>query len=428
MLNIQKIIEETDHVKERLASRGEDAPIDEIVELDVRRRGLIVDVDELRGHRNETSKAIGAAKQKPSPEQIAEMREVGNRIKQIEADLLETEESLRYLMIVLPNLPLDDVPIGLDESSNVILETVGKADESAPAVEPHWDSGPRLGIINLEAGARMSGARFFVMSGAGAQLQRALTSWMLDVHVRENGYTEISPPLLVREETMLGSGNLPKFASNLYRDDESGLWLIPTAEVSLNALHAGEIIDAGVLPLKYVAHTPSFRKEDTAAGRDTRGIKRVHQFEKVEMFRYTEPEDSAAALSDMLSQATDLCARLGFAYRTIALCTGDIGFQSAKTFDIEVWSPGVQEWLEVSSISTCGDFQARRNGTRYRPAPGASTRYPTTLNGSGLAVPRIMIAIMENGLNSDGSISVPEVLVPYTGFERIEAPASLPLS
>jgi len=424
MLNIQKIIEDTDHVKERLAARGEDAPIDKIVELDVKRRSLIVDVDELRGRRNETSKAIGAAKQKPSPEQIAEMREVGDRIKEIETELCEAEEALRELLIVLPNLPLSDVPIGLDESSNIIVETVGEADESAPGVEPHWDSGTRLDIIDLEAGARMSGARFFVLKGPGAQLQRALTSWMLDVHVRENGYTEIAPPYLVREETMRGSGNLPKFADNLYRDDESDLWLIPTAEVSLNALHAGEIIEAGVLPLKYVAHTPSFRKEDTAAGRDTRGIKRVHQFEKVEMFRYTEPDDSPAALNDMVSQATDLCARLGFTYRTLALCTGDIGFQSAKTFDIEVWSPGVQEWLEVSSISTCGDFQARRNGTRYRPTPGASTKYPTTLNGSGLAVPRIFIAIMENGLNSDGSITVPDVLVPYTGFDRIEAPSS----
>ncbi|NQW17756.1 MAG: serine--tRNA ligase [Chloroflexi bacterium] len=423
MLSIQKLVENPDHFRERLESRGEQPPIDKIVELDVKRRSLIVDVDALRGRRNETSKAIGAAKQKPSPEQIAEMREVGDHIKEIEADLRETEEALRDLVIVLPNLPLSDVPIGLDESSNVIIKTIGEVDETAPGVEPHWDSGPRLGMLNLEAGARMSGARFFVLSGAGAQLQRALTSWMLDVHVRENGYTEIAPPLLVRGETMLGSGNLPKFASNLYRDDESDLWLIPTAEVSLNALHAGEIIEAGVLPLKYVAHTPSFRKEDTAAGRDTRGIKRVHQFEKVEMFRYAEPEDSPAALDEMVTQATDLCARLGFAYRVISLCAGDIGFQSAKTFDIEVWSPGVQEWLEVSSISTCGDFQARRSGTRYRPTPGASSRYPFTLNGSGLAVPRIMIAIMENGLNPDGSITVPDVLVPYTGFDRIEVPS-----
>ena len=422
MLSIQQIVENTDRVRERLETRGEEPPLDEIIEIDAKRRSLIAEGDRLRAQRNEVSKAIGAAKQKPSPEQITEMREVGDRVKQIEADVRAAESKINDLIIALPNLPLDDVPVGPDESANVIVEQVGEPADPGFEVEPHWDSGPRLGAINLEAGARMSGARFYVLSGAGAQLQRALISWMLDIHVRNNGYTEIYPPLLVREETMIGSGNLPKFKSNLYRDDETDLWLIPTAEVALNALHTGEIIEAGVLPLKYVAHAPSFRKEDTAAGRDTRGIKRVHQFEKVEMFRFTEPEQSEDALTEMVKEAADLCARLGFVYRIVQLATGDIGFQSAKTFDIEIWSPGVQEWLEVSSISTCEAFQTRRNNTRYRPAPRASTMFPHTLNGSGLALPRVMIALMENGLQEDGSIVIPEELHPYTGFDRIENP------
>ncbi len=353
MLSIQQIVENTDHVRERLESRGEDPPLDEIIETDVRRRSLIAEGDELRAKRNEVSKAIGASKQKPSPEQIAEMREVGDRVKEIEAEVRAAEETVHDLILPLPNLPLEDVPVGPDESANVIVEQVGEPAVPDFEVEPHWDSGPRLGAIDLEAGARMSGARFYVLTGAGAQLQRALISWMLDTHVRENAYTEIYPPLLVRRETMVGSGNLPKFGDDLYHDDESDLWLLPTAEVALNALHAGEIIEAGELPLKYVAHTHSFRREKTSAGRDTRGIKRVHQFEKVEMFRFVEPDQSEDALTEMLAEATDLCARLGFVYRIVQLATGDIGFQSAKTFDIEVWSPGVNEWLEVSSISSC---------------------------------------------------------------------------
>ncbi len=422
MLSIQQIVENTDHVRERLQSRGEDPPLDRIIEIDVRRRSLIAEGDQLRARRNEVSRAIGASKQKPTPEQIEEMGEVGDRIKAIDAEVRDAQSAIDELMIALPNLPLGDVPIGPDESANVIVEQVGEPVQPDFEVEPHWDSGPRLGAINLEAGARMSGARFYVLSGAGAQLQRALISWMLDIHIRNNGYTEIYPPMLVRRETMVGSGNLPKFADDLYRDDESDLWLIPTAEVALNALHSGEIIESGILPLKYVAHTPSFRKESTSAGRDTRGIKRVHQFEKVEMFRFVEPEQSEEALSEMVAEATDLCARLGFVYRIVQLATGDIGFQSAKTFDIEVWSPGVEEWLEVSSLSTCEAFQTRRNNTRYRPEPRAGTRFPHTLNGSGLALSRVMIALMENGLQEDGSIVIPEVLHSYTGFDRIEMP------
>jgi len=248
-----------------------------------------------------------------------------------------------------------------------------------------------------------------------------LAAWMLDVQTEQHGYTEIDPPLLVRPETMTGSGNLPKFKDNLYRDEETDLWLIPTAEVALNGLHQGQIIDPGILPLKYVAQTPSFRKEHASAGRDVRGIKRVHQFEKVEMFRYVEPENSEAALEEMLNEAEELCKRLNLTHRVLELCAGDIGFQSAKTYDIEVWSPGSAEWLEVSSISTCTDFQARRNNTRYRREAGDSTKFPHTLNGSGLALPRIWIAIIENGLQPDGSVVIPDELVPYTGWDQIES-------
>ena len=419
MLSLEQIVRDPEKFRAALVRRGEDPPIDRILELDSRRKALIQSADVDRATRNQVSKAIGAEKRKPTPEEITEMRETGDRIKSVEAELATVLEELDATLLPIPNTPLDDVPDGLDEESNVVVRTSeGSTDTHGNA---HWDVATELDILDLEAGASISGARFYVLKGKGAKLQRALASWMLDVQTEEHGYTEIDPPLLVRGETMTGSGNLPKFKDNLYRDDESDLWLVPTAEVALNGLHQGQIIDPDKLPLKHVAQTPSFRKEHTSAGRDVRGIKRVHQFEKVEMFRYVEPDTSDAMLEEMIGEATTLCARLGLTYRVLQLCAGDIGFQSAKTYDIEVWSPGSAEWLEVSSISTCTDFQSRRNGTRYRPEVGASTKLPHTLNGSGLALPRIWIAVIENGLQEDGSIVIPEVLVPYTGWDRIEA-------
>jgi len=419
MLSLEQIVRDPETFRAALKRRGEDAPIDRILELDSRRKQLIQDGDVDRARRNNVSKAIGAEKRKPTPEEITEMRETGDRIKSVEADLAEVVEELNVTLLPIPNTPLTDVPDGLDEESNIIVRTSeGATDTHGNA---HWDVATELGILDLEAGASISGARFYVLKGKGARLQRALAAWMLDVQTEEHGYTEIDPPLLVRGETMTGSGNLPKFKDNLYRDDESDLWLVPTAEVALNGLHQGQIIDPDELPLKYVAQTPSFRKEQTSAGRDVRGIKRVHQFEKVEMFRYVEPDTSDEMLEEMVGQAETLCKRLGLTYRVLKLCAGDMGFQSAKTYDIEVWSPGCAEWLEVSSISTCTDFQARRNNTRYRPEVGASTKLPHTLNGSGLALPRIWIAVIENGLQEDGSVVIPEVLVPYTGWDRIEA-------
>ena len=420
MLSLDQIVRDPEKFRTALVRRGEDPPIDRILELDSRRKALIQLADADRAHRNAVSKAIGDEKRKPTLEEISEMREIGDRIKSVEADLAAVLADLNETLLPLPNTPLADVPDGLNEESNEVIHTSDGPTESHG--NAHWDVAPALGILDLEAGAGISGARFFVMKGKGAKLQRALAAWMLDVHTNEHDYTEIDPPLLVRSETMQGSGNLPKFRENLYHDDETDLWLVPTAEVALNALHQGKIIDPDVLPLKYVAQTPSFRKEHAAGGRDVRGIKRVHQFEKVEMFRYVEPQDSEAGLEEMLAEASTLCERLGLTYRVLKLCAGDIGFQSAKTYDIEVWSPGSAEWLEVSSISTCTDFQTRRNNTRYRPETGASTRLPHTLNGSGLALPRIWIAVIENGLQPDGSIVIPEEIVPYTGWERIEVP------
>jgi seryl-tRNA synthetase len=417
MLSLEQIVRDPEKFRTALVRRGEDPPIDRILELDSRRKELIQTADVDRSRRNNVSKAIGNEKRKPTPEEITEMRETGDRIKTVEAELATVLEELETTLLPIPNTPLDDVPDGLDEESNILVRTSEGSTEAHG--NAHWDVAPALGILDLEAGASISGARFFVLKGKGAKLQRALAAWMLDVQTEEHGYTEIDPPLLVRGETMTGSGNLPKFKDNLYRDDESDLWLVPTAEVALNGLHQGQIIDPGTLPLKYVAQTPSFRKEHTSAGRDVRGIKRVHQFEKVEMFRYVEPEGSEEVLEEMVGEAEVLCQRLGLTYRVLKLCAGDIGFQSAKTYDIEVWSPGSAEWLEVSSISTCTDFQTRRNGTRYRPEVGASTKLPHTLNGSGLALPRIWIAVVENGLQEDGSVVIPDVLVPYTGWDRI---------
>ncbi len=418
MLSLEQIVNETGAVRAALLRRGEQPPIDEVIKLDTRRRRLIREAETLRARRNKVSSAIGREKRPPTASETADMRADGQRIKAIEADLDRVQESLNQILLAIPNLPLESTPDGLDESANTVAR-VGREARPNDAAKPHWDLGQELGIIDMEAGARISGARFYVLKGKGARLHRALANWLLDTLTSEFGYTEIAPPLLVRADTMTGSGNLPKFRDNLYRDDETGLWLVPTAEVALNALHQGQIIEPHLLPLKYVACTPCFRKEHTAAGRDVRGIKRVHQFDKVEMFRFVQPETSEEALKEMVEQATTLCDRLGLPHRVVELCAGDLGFQSAKTYDVEVWAPGCKEWLEISSVSTCTDFQSRRNNTRYRPERGARTRFPHTLNGSALGMPRLLIAVLENGAQPDGTVDIPEPIRPYAGFERI---------
>ncbi|MBU87808.1 MAG: serine--tRNA ligase [SAR202 cluster bacterium] len=418
MLDVENIISNHIGVKQSLKRRGVDLDVELIQSLNQSRKDLITKSDALKSKRNNVSRVIGNEKRQPTKIEIEEMRSTGDEIKSLGNALGKVKTTLTDLLLPLPNIPSDDVPDGLEESKNIEIKRWGQL--SKVHGEAHWDIGLKLGILDMESGASISGSRFYVLKGRGAKLQRALSAWMLDVHTNKNGYIEIDPPYLVKHDTMVGSGNLPKFKDNLYHDDETDLWLIPTAEVVLNGLHQGQIIDPSILPLKYVARTASFRKEHAAAGRDVRGIKRVHQFEKVEMFRFVEPEEGNEALEQMLDEASELCEKLELSYRVVELCAGELGFQSAKTYDIEVWAPGSGEWLEVSSISNCKDFQTRRNNTRYRPKVGSSTRFPHTLNGSGLALPRIWIAILENGLKPDGSVTIPEVLHDYTDWKQLD--------
>jgi len=416
MLDLRFIRENPDLVKEALVKLNTTAPIDEILSLDEQRRVLLSEVEALKARRNTVSKEIGKMKDGDKRQAlIEEMREVGERIKGLDDQVRQVEEQLNEAMLQVPNRPHESVPVGRDESENVVVRTWGQPKEFAFEALPHWDLGPTLDIIDFERGVKLSGTRFYVLKGIGARLQRALITWMLDLHINEHGYTEIYPPFMVREECMWGAGQLPKFLDNIYHDVEDDAWFIGTAEIPLTNLHRDEILAPGTLPLCYVAYTACFRREKMSAGRDTRGIKRGHQFDKVEMYKFTTPETSYDELERLLDNAEDICRRLGIAHRVVQMCTGDLGFSAAKKYDVEMWAPGVQEWLEVSSCSNCEDFQARRANIRYRPEPGAKPRFVHTLNGSGLALPRVMIAIMENYQQADGSIVVPEVLRPYMG-------------
>ena len=419
MISMELIRSDPDMVRSAIQKRGDEAPVERILELDSRRRELVSEADTLRSRRNEVSRQIGRSQERP-PDLIDEMRQVGDRISELEAEVRTTEAELRDLLLAIPNIPADDVPVGEDDSENVVVRQVGEEPAFDFEPLPHWELGERLDIIDFQRGVKLSGSRFYVLKGKGATLQRALISWMLDVHVRDHGYAELYLPDLVSEATAVGSGQLPKFSDNMYHDDEDNLWLVPTAEVPITGLYGDEILPPGRLPLNYVANTPSFRREKAAAGKDTRGIKRVHQFEKVEMYRIVEPEDSPEALERLLADAEDICQRLAIAHRVRVLCTGDLGFAATKTYDVEMWAAGCQEWLEVSSCSNCLDFQSRRASIRYRPEAGARPRFPHTLNGSGLGLPRTLIAVLESYQQADGSVMVPEVLRPYTGFDRID--------
>lgn len=413
MIDIKLIRDNPEVVYLAMEKRGEGrSEVDEIIELDNSYRQILKEAESLRARRNDVSKQISLMKEKP-PGLIAVMRQVGDRITQIEAESGLISAKLEDRLLRLPNLPADDVPVGKDSQDNVEVRSWGKLPEFPFTPLPHWELGEKLGIIDFQRGVKLSGTRFYVLCGKGAQLQRALINFMLDLHVNSHGYKEIFPPFMVKKESLVGSGNLPKFADNLYHDAEEDYWFIPTAEVPLTNLHRDEILAPGRLPLYYAAHTSCFRREKMAAGKDTRGIKRGHQFEKVEMYKFVEPATSDGELNSLLNDAEDICQKLGLPYHVIQLCTGDMGFAAAKTFDIEIWSAGCREWLEVSSCSNCGDFQARRANIRYRPDSEAKPRIVHTLNGSGLALPRVMIAIMENYQQEDGSISVPEVLQPY---------------
>jgi len=416
VLDINLIREKPDLVREALRKRQLDPePVDQVLELDEQRRNLIQQVEGLKAERNLVSKEIGKMKdQSERQAKIDQMRGVGERIDALDNNLREVEDRLKALMSEIPNIPDPNVPLGTDESQNVLIKTVGELPEYDFEPQPHWDLGPALGMINFEQGVNITGSRFYVLSGAGARLQRALIAWMLDLHIRQ-GYIEKYTPFMVKSEVMYGAGQLPKFADNLYRDHEEDLWMVPTAEVPLTGLHMDEILDEAALPLHYTAYTPCFRREKMSAGRDVRGIKRGHQFDKVEMYKFCKAEDSPAEFEKMVVDAEQVCAELGLTYRINQLCTGDLGFGAHITYDIEVWAPGVGEWLEVSSLSNVGDFQARRANIRYRPEEGGRTRFVHTLNGSGLGLPRTLIAVMENCQQADGSVIIPPILRPWMG-------------
>jgi len=419
MLSLQFIRENPDLVREALKSRQFSEPIDDVLALDERRRQLLTEVESLKARRNEVSKKIGKTGEKP-PQLIEEMRQMGNRIKALDEQFKGIEEQLNDLLLRIPNIPHPSVPVGKDESGNMEVRSWGEARQLPFTPKPHWELGESLGIIDFERGAKLSGTRFYVLKGLGSHLQRALISFMLDLHVQEHSYTEMYPPFMVKRECMVGSGNLPKFADNLYHDEEDDFWFVPTAEVPLTNLHRDEIITPGTLPLYYVAYTPCFRREKMSAGKDTRGIKRGHQFDKVELYKFVTPDSSDEELEKMVGDAEEVCHRLGIPYRVLQLCTGDLGFAATKSYDIEMWAPGCGEWLEVSSCSNCSDFQARRANIRFRPESGAKLQFVHTLNGSGLALPRVLISLLESYQQPDGSIVIPEALQPYTGFEVIK--------
>lgn len=418
MLDIKLIRDNPELIRQALEKRGESAPLDQIISLDERRRQLLHEMETLRAQRNEVSKQLGKMADKP-PQLITDMRKIGEKITSLEAEIGRVEPEMEDLILRLPNIPANDVPLGKDAQDNIVVRSWGEPPDFSFTPLPHWELGEKLDIIDFQRGAKLSGSRFYILKGQGARLQRALITFMLDLHIKEHGCTEIYPPFMVKRECMFGSGNLPKFADNLYHDEEDDFWFVPTAEVPLTNLHRDEILPPGTLPLYYVAYTACFRREKMAAGKDTRGIKRGHQFDKVELYKFTEPETSDQELDKMVNDAEDVCRRLGIPYRVLQLCTGDLGFAAAKSFDIELWAPGCGEWLEVSSCSNCGDFQARRANIRYRPEPKAKPGFPNTLNGSGLALPRVVIALLENYQQADGSIKVPEALKTYMGTEVI---------
>jgi seryl-tRNA synthetase len=416
MLDLNLIREQPELVRQMMLARQMDpAPVARVLELDEQRRALIQEVESLKAERNAVSKEIGKMKD-PAERQakIDAMRQVGDRIAALDERLRAVEADQFAAQSTIPNVPDPRTPYGRNDEENVVLRTEGEPPTYDFEPKPHWDLGPALGILDFEQGVKITGSRFYVLSGAGARLQRALIAYMLDLHARQ-GYLEKYTPFMVKGDTLFGAGQLPKFADNLYKDHEEDLWMVPTAEVPLTGLHMGDILEEESLPRLYTAYTPCFRREKMSAGRDVRGIKRGHQFDKVEMYIYCKPEDSNALLEKMRSDAEETCRLLGFPYRVKQLCTGDIGFGSAITYDIEVWAAGQQEWLEVSSVSNVTDFQARRGNIKYRPADGGKARFVHTLNGSGLGMPRTLIAVLENNQQADGSIVVPEVLRPWMG-------------
>ena len=416
MLDRKYIRQEPDLVRQAILDKNESADIDRFLELEGSRRETLNQVETLKAERNEASEAIGRAKKagEDAEAAVTAMREVNARIKELDAALAGVEDELTAVESRFPNLPDEDVPRG-GEENNELMRTWGDAPDFDFEPKAHWDLAGDLGLMHTEAAAAMSGSGFSLLTGPLARLERALINWFLDVHVSEQGYTEINAPYLVRDQAVFGTGQLPKLADDMYQTTVDGLWLIPTAEVSITNFHRDQILEADQVPRKYVGFSPCFRREAGSAGKDTRGILRVHQFHKVEMVRFAKPGDSEAELEQLVADATVLLERLELPYRVLKLASGDLSFAAAKCYDLEVYSAGVGQWLEVSSCSNFRDFQARRANIRVRGEGKGKPSFVHTLNGSGLALPRVIIAIVENYQTSDGTIIVPEVLRPYMG-------------
>ncbi|MBW2017015.1 MAG: serine--tRNA ligase [Deltaproteobacteria bacterium] len=417
MLDLKFIRTNLDLIKDMLEKRGYDTDISAFSSIDEKRRSILPALEELRHRRNKASEEIAEMKkQGRDPSQvISEMRRVSSEIKSLEAELSKIEENLSPLLMVIPNVPHESVPVGRDEKDNTVIRTWGEIREMDFNPRPHWEIGEDLGILDFGTAAKIAGARFALYRGAGALLERALINFMLDVHTREHGYTEVLPPFLVNSAAMTGTGQLPKFKEDLFKIEDWDLYLIPTAEVPVTNIHREEVLREEDLPLSYVAYTPCFRSEAGSYGKDTRGLIRQHQFNKVELVKFSRPRESYEELEKLTGDAEDILKRLGLPFRTVCLCTGDLGFSAAKTYDLEVWLPGQGVYREISSCSNFTDFQARRAGIRYKRKGASGTELVHTLNGSGLAVGRTVVAILENYQQADGSVVVPEALVPYMG-------------
>jgi seryl-tRNA synthetase len=418
MLELRFIRENIDLVREKCIHRGMDTDlIDTFTKVDSRRLALLGEVEQLKNRRNTVSKEIAPLKKAGEHEKaeplITEMREVSERIKELDKELTAVQQELGDVVMSIPNLCDDSVPSGNDDSDNIEIKKWGKIPEFSFPAKPHWEIGEELGILDFETAARLSGARFSLLKGFGSRLSRALINFFLDLHTQRHGYTEVLPPFMVNSEAMKGTGQLPKFKEDLFKIADWDLWLIPTAEVPVTNIHSGQTLQESDLPIKYTAYTPCFRSEAGSYGKDTRGLIRQHQFEKVELVKFTRPETSADELEKLLADAEEVLQLLELPYRVVNLCSGDLGFSSTKTYDIEVWLPGQNTYREISSCSNFLDFQARRAGIRYRPEGEKKSRLVHTLNGSGLAVGRTLLAILENYQQEDGTVKVPEVLRPY---------------
>ena len=426
MIDLKYVRANLDAVREMLKNRGYDLDISRFEVLDDERRKKLIVLEELRHQRNRVSEEIAAMKKSGEDASpiIAEMKDVSSRIKGKEGELPQIAEELDRLLMVVPNMPHDSVPLGKDENDNPVIRTWGEIRELDFEPAPHWEIGEKLGILDFARAAKIAGARFVLLNGLGARLERALINFMLDIHTIEHGYTEVLPPFMVNSASMTGTGQLPKFKEDLFKVEGSDFYLVPTAEVPVTNIHSEEILLEEQLPIYYVSCTPCFRSEAGSYGKDTRGLIRQHQFNKVELVKFTRPEESYDELEKLTRNAEEILRRLEIPYRVISLCTGDLGFSAAKTYDLEVWLPGQNLYREISSCSNFGEFQARRAGIRFKKKGRSGTKLVHTLNGSGLAVGRTLVAIIENYQQPDGGITIPEALKPYMGEVNMVSPGS----